>query len=152
VLAEQLEVHGNLHEHWTRGSGNGSFVSFKDHRNNISVLGYLPGSLDNTVHQPLLVDTVQLIAEVEISAGAAGNHQQRNSIEIALADAAHGVGHPGRGNNHQAADLSVASAADGICRKSSAALVRAQYGSDLIRLAELVVKLGGVNSGDAESM
>src|SRR5579859_2366615 len=149
---KQLEIDWNLHQHGPGDAAHGSVIGLKNDAHNFAVLLHLPGALHDAIDEPLLVNAVELETERNVGARAAGDHQQGNAVEIALANPAHGMRNAGSRHDDQATDFSGGGAADGIGGKCAATLMRGENGAYLLGATQLVVNLGGVDAGNTKSV
>ena len=99
VRREHLHVTGDFDEHRAREAGSCDFIRFVDRGHNVFVLVDQEGGLGDAVENALLVELVKLIVTVRIATNTPGDDEEWHAVEVGLANAAHRMGHAGRGDN-----------------------------------------------------
>ena len=147
---EELEVHRNLDEDGARHARHGSVVRLEDRGHDLDVRLGTPRALRQALQDRVLVEFVELVAERDVRASAARDHEHGDPVEEGLADAAHGVRDTRGRHDDESSDRATACPADSVGRERRARLVRDQHRLDPLRPAELVVDLRVVHARDPE--
>ena len=149
-LLEELQVHGDLDEDRAGDAGHGRSIRVEDRGHDFGVRRGAPRPLRQALQDRVLVELVKLVAEGDVGADAARDHEHGDPVQEGFADAAHGMGDPRGRHDHERSDRAAARSADSVGREGRARLVRDEDGLDLLRLVELVVDLRVVHAGNPE--
>jgi hypothetical protein len=106
--------------------------------------------LGNGGEQGLLVDIVQLVTLVQVSAYAAADYQHGDTVEKGFPNAAAGMCDTGGRNDNQGANV-VGASTDCVGHEAAAHFVGDQYGFYALRGGKLIVNFDVVNTGNPES-
>ena len=151
LTGKHLQVDRNLDEDRPGLAGVGDFPGLEKHRRYLRVAGNEKGGLGQWPEESMLIEFMKLVALVEIATDAAADDQHRDAVEKGFADAAGGVGDPGRRNDHQGAGLFRGSA-DPIGHERRPAFMSYEHRRDLPGTVEFVVQFSVVHPGDAEGV
>ena len=122
----------------------------EDRGHDLGVRLRMPRPLRQALQDRVLVELVELVAEGDVRARAARDHEHGDPVEEGLADAAHRVRDARGRHDDERSDRAAARPADPVGREGRARLVRDEDRLDLLRPAELVVDLRVVHARDPE--